>query len=257
MIDYLASFTNTDGAAFPNTLGINATGAGAGDGTEFVKLFVDDLWGGRQALLDAAGLTPDSVTEAVDTSQLLEAIRIISGAPGNGVIWWATSDPAVLGERVLLLTGQTILMASYPELALAVYVGDGNNATASAFYKTSDTPGTIRDTGGAYMVLPDLRGYALRGLDVAAAVDPDGASRDIGSIQLSAMWGHRHPPLSDNHFYTRITGGAVDVASAAGSNTVSIQLTTGNPVTDGARGIPLLASESRMINIACNFGIRY
>ncbi len=199
-------------------------------------------------LIDAT-IRDDIITDAVDDA--------LNDLAGSGVIWWGTDDPAVSGKRILLLTGQTILMASYPELALAVYVGDGNNATASAFYKTSDTPGTIRDTGGAYMVFPDGRGYALRGLDVAAAVDPDGASRDIGSIQLSAMWGHRHPPLSDNHFYTRITGGAVDVASAAGSNTVSIKLTTGNPVTDGARGIPLLASESRIINIACNFGIRY
>ncbi len=257
MIDYLASFTNTDGAAFPNTLGINATGAGAGDGTEFVKLFVDDLWGGRQALMDAAGLTPDSVTEAVDTSQLLEAIRLISGAPGNGVIWWATSDPAVLGERVLLLTGQTILMASYPELALAVYVGDGNNATASAFYKTSDTPGTIRDTGGSYMVLPDLRGYALRGLDVAAAVDPDGASRDIGSIQLSAMWGHRHAfwhaPKASEDFPTAFTFDAIGIASSSGPITDRVR----DPITDTVHGTPLMASESRMVNITCSFGIRY
>ena len=77
MIDYLASFTNTNGSAFPDTLAINATGAGTGDGTEFVKLMVDDFWGARQALLDAAGLTPDSVTEAPDTSQLLESIRLI------------------------------------------------------------------------------------------------------------------------------------------------------------------------------------
>ncbi len=264
MIDYLASFTNTDGAAFPNTLGINATGAGAGDGTEFVKLYVDDAWGSRQALMDAAGLTPDSVTEAVDTSQLLEAIRIISGAPGNGVIWWATSDPAVLGERVLLLTGQTILMASYPELALAVYVGDGNNATASAFYKTSDTPGTIRDTGGAYMVFPDSRGYALRGLDVAAAVDPDGASRDIGSIQLDAMQQITGSIGNTGIFSASPTTTGVFTSTFAASN----QITTGSSGErqkidfDSADSIsPNVAKtdaiESRMINIACNIGIRY
>lgn len=255
MIDYLASFTNTNGAAFPGTLGINATGAGAGDGTEFVKLFVDDLWGGRQALLDAAGLTPDGVTEAIDTSQLLESIRMISGAPGNGVIWWATDDPATIGERVLLLTGQVILMASYPEMALSVYVGDGTNGTASAFYKTSDAGGTIRSTSGTYMVLPDLRGYALRGLDVAAAVDPDGASRDIGSIQLSAFQGHWHDTLeTPNSAIT--SGGYPQPGSGTSGNPLNVN-SIKDPITDGVNGTPRTDSETRMINIACKFGIRY
>jgi hypothetical protein len=255
MIDYLASFINTNGAAFPGTLAINATGAGTGDGTEFVKLFVDDLWGARQALLDAAGLTPDSVTEAIDTSQELEAIRMISGAPGNGVIWWADSDPAVLGERVLLLTGQVIAIASYPELAAAVYCGNANNATASAFYKTSDAGGTIRDTAGAYMVLPDLRGYFLRGLDVAAAVDPDGASRDIGHQQDSAMWGHFHQS------YDTSAGGALVALTPAASRTAITGVTNlNNPreaISDGINPAPNLSSESRPVNIACEFGIRY
>lgn len=269
MIDYLASFTNTDGAAFPATLGVNATGAGAGDGTEFVKLFVDDLWGGRQALLDAAGLTPDGVTEAIDTSQLLESIRMISGAPGNGVIWWATDDPATIGERVLLLTGQVILMASYPEMALAVYCGDGNNATASAFYKTSDAGGIIRSTSGTYMVMPDLRGYALRGLDIAAAVDPDGASRDIGSIQLDAFQAFQVGCEEDltgvrDYFMLSLNRDELQSASAQANYAKIGAVTTGQgdskmfkAMNDGTNGDPRTDSESRMVNIACKIGIRY
>ncbi len=256
MINYLASFTNTDGASFPATLGINATGAGAGDGTEFVKLFVDDLWGARQALLDAAGLTPDGVTEAVDTSQLLEAIRKISGSPGEGVIWWKDDDPSVSGDRVILMTGQTILIANYTELDAAVYVGDGDNPTASAFYRTSDTPGTIRNIAGPYLVLPDLRGYALRGLDVAAAVDPDGASRDMGSLQGSAMWGHWHNyEWSDTAQYNAGAGSTTDNHATALTSTETDQVTTA--IDDGVNGTPDLSSESRMVNIACSFGIRY
>lgn len=261
MIDYLASFTNTDGAAFPDTLGINATGAGAGDGTEFVKLMVDDEWGARQALMDAAGLTPDSVTEAIDTSQLLEAIRKICGSPGEGVIWWKDDDPSVSGDRVLLLTGQTILIANYPELDAAVYVGDGDNPTASAFYRTSDTPGTVRDIAGPYLVLPDLRGYVLRGLDVAAAIDPDGASRDMASIQLDAYQGHWHFFVNyDGSLTYKITntaGGAENRISKTADSSVTDPAYAGNSKTDTVNGTPRTDSESRMINIACKYGIRY
>lgn len=210
----------------------------------------------KYALLDAAGLTPDGVTEAPDTSQILEAIRLISGAPGNGVIWWATSDPATLGERVLLLTGQVILIASYPEMAAAVYCGDGNNPTASAFYKTSDAGGTTRSTSGTYMVMPDLRGYFLRGLDTAASVDPDGASRDIGSIQLDAFQGHRHNPLAPAVNLAGYNVGGTGVSSGVNFG-LDAPGSTGDPVTDGTNGVPRTDSESRPVNIACKFGIRY
>lgn len=265
MINLLASFANTDGAAFPLTLGINASGAGAGDGTEFVKLFVDDLWGARQALLDAAGLTPDGATETVGTSQLLEAIRKISGSPGEGVIWFKDDDPSVTGDRVILLTGQAVLIANYIPLDAAVYVGDAKNPTASSFFRTSDAGGTIRNVAGPYLVLGEGRGYALRGLDIAAAVDPDGASRDMGSLQLDAM--------------QRITGNTVDGGmrtlgspSFNPTGVFSKGATTINNTSTDLNGTALLFDnndsttpnaaktddvESRMVNIACSFGIRY
>ena len=260
MINYLASFTNTDGAAFPLTLGINASGAGAGDGTEFVKLYVDDDWGARQALLDAAGLTPDGVTETVDTSQLLDAIRKISGSPGEGVIWFKDDDPSVTGDRVLLLTGQTLLIANYIELDAAVYVGNTANPTASAFFRTSDAGGTIRNVAGPYIVVPDARGYALRGLDIAAAVDPDGASRDMCSIQLDASQGHLHTPANSDAQFVVNTNPTLSTwlqTLSTGHMNMNGGSTTSNPITDGANGTPRTDSESRMVNIACSFGIRY
>ncbi len=64
-IDALATFVNTNGAAFPNTEGKNATGPSATDGTEFVKAMIDNyMFGPQQALIDYAGLTPDGFAEA-------------------------------------------------------------------------------------------------------------------------------------------------------------------------------------------------
>ena len=43
MKNFLSSFVNTDGVAFPNTKAVNSSGGGATDGTEFVKIMVDDI----------------------------------------------------------------------------------------------------------------------------------------------------------------------------------------------------------------------
>lgn len=257
MINYLTSFAESNGVAFPGTLGKNATGAGATDGTEFVKLFIDDIWGWFQALMDYAGLTPDGVTEAPNTAQRLEALRRGFGGVGEWVIWTKKDDPSVTGDRVIFLNGQGILRANFVNLDNAVYVGDPANGTASAFYHADDAAGTIRNTAGVYLILPETRGYALRGLDTAAAVDPDGASRDYGNIQADALQGHWHDTKYVNQGYTAgaISGDAsANGAAPANSNPID---RAQNASTDGVNGTPRTDSETRMANVAVQFGIRY
>lgn len=186
MINYLSSFTNTDGNSFPDTKGINASGAGATDGTEFVKIFIDDLWGARQAIMDHAGLTPDTVTEAPGTSQFLEAVNKFT-IPGMILPVFWNDDPATLGIRAILLTGQGVLRASFPELDAIVYVGDSDNPTAAAFFRADNADGSSRNTTGIYLILPDARGRVIRGLDLTGGIDPDGASRELGDEQADAM----------------------------------------------------------------------
>ena len=268
MIDYKTEFVNTDGVNFPNTKSVNASGPSATDGTELVKLLVDDLWGRTQALMDYAGLTPDSVTESPANSQHIESIQKgFAVGPGIGVTWWKNSDPSVTGDRVLFLNGQGVLIATYPELTAAVYVGDGNNGTASFFYKADDAAGTIRNIAGIYLILPESRGYALRGLDPGASVDPDGASRDLGNVQLDAFQGHSFGNASG------VSGLTVDVdlrmnsanaASAGGADTTNRDSFVSDsagvavvPVDDGTNGTPRVEIESRMVNIATKFGITY
>ena len=81
--------------------------------------------------------------------------------PGVGVIYWKNDTPAVHGDRILLLQGQVILIATYPLLDAAVYVGNPDNPTASAFFRTSDAGGTIRNVAGPYLVLPDTRKWNI------------------------------------------------------------------------------------------------
>jgi hypothetical protein len=191
MIDY-ATIANTSGA-FPSVVGLNSTGAGNLDGTPYIKSVIDDLWGFSQALMNAASLTPDAVTESSTASQRLEAVRRISGYPGEGVFWLGDeADPSSLGIRLLPLNGQTVNINTYPELDDSCYVGNTLNPTASAFYRTSDAGGTTRNTAGPYLVLPDMRGVFARGLDTSGTVDPGGASRDIGNNQAWAILDHSH-----------------------------------------------------------------
>jgi hypothetical protein len=77
MKDYLASFVNTNGVAFPNTAAVNSSGGGATDGTEFVKIMVDDDWGFAQALLTYTDDTPSGNSETATVSQKLNSIKKI------------------------------------------------------------------------------------------------------------------------------------------------------------------------------------
>ena len=233
MIDYLASFANTDGSAFPDTLAINATGPSATDGTEFVKLMIDDEWGARQALMNYAGLVPDGVTEADGTAQVIEMHNLMCCAPGVGTEWSLADDPAVTGHRCLLRQGQGILRANYVPLDDAVYVGDGNNAAVAAgggaFYRADDAAGTTPNIAGIYLILDDYRGVADRGLDPAASIDPDGASRFLGDVQADAM--------------QKITGGLGDIALTVVSGPVTGVFA---PSLTGPSNAPALGSSGKL-----------
>jgi hypothetical protein len=263
MLDY-ALINNTSGA-FPLVISNNSTGPGNLDGTPYIKNFIDDLWGFSQALMSAASLTPNAVQESATASQRLEALRRVSGYPGEVVCWMGDqADPSSLGIRLLPLNGQTITIATYPELVASTYVGDPANPTASAFYKTSDTPGTVRNVAGPYFVLPDLRGAFIRGLDTSGTIDPNGAGRDIGNLQNWAIYDHTHDvwngtlQMHDDVYTT--SAGAVKLGQlsfpAVGASVYANTIfdTTFSTALGAAN---LNTSESRPVNYTGRWCIRY
>jgi hypothetical protein len=269
MIDYVASFTNTDAVAFPDTGSVNASGPSATDGTEFVKLMIDDIWGAKQAMLNYAGLIPDGVTEADGTSQIVEALQLgFGGSPGFVQEWNLDSDPGTTGHRCLFLQGQGILRANYAALDDAVYVGDGDNAAVAAgggfYYRADNANGTSPSTTGIYLILPERRGVAPRGLDVAASIDPDGASRFLGDLQIDAGQGHIHfNGVADDATVAFVYGSTTDDIPGSSSvglstgGTPSDQGLASTPKTDGASGTPRTDSETRMYNASTHFVIWY
>jgi hypothetical protein len=266
MVNYLASFTNTNLVGFPDTEAVNATGPSATDGTEFVKLMIDDHWGARQAIMAHAGLTPDGVTEAAGTAQIIEALQKgFGGSPGFVQEWNLAADPGTTGHRCLLLQGQGILRANYPDVDAAVYVGDGNNAAVAAaggaYYHADDAAGTIPNTIGLYLILPEGRGVVPRGLDTAAAIDPDGASRYLGDLQVDAFQGHHHELYSGFSANGNLSGASdllvLDSTIAARVNTIDGSDITRESVTDGVNGTPRTSSETRMYNRSTKYVIWY
>lgn len=265
MIDYFATFTNTDLAAFPDTQAVNVSAPGAGDGTEFIAALVNDIWGRAQAMMNYAGLTPDGSAEADGTAQILDAISHGWGiGPGVGVMYWKNDTPAVHGDRVLLLQGQEIAQAAYPLLFAAVYCGDANNATAATFYSTDGAGGRLTPGGGGtHFVLPDTRGLSLKNIgDATISGRTKTGPTELGEVQEDQFQGHRF----ENGVYTQTSialqkfgdFGASTNKNASASVSVAFDTGyTGSPLTDGVNGTPRTGTNTRDSSIGTNFGITY
>ena len=278
MIDISAVFVEYAGGPFPSFTGKNATGAGATDGTEFIKALIDNwMWGPSQALLDYCGLSPNGVTEAAGASQILDALNMIGVPVGTVIEWNRKNDPATDGYRFLPLNGQGILRANYADLDSAVYVGDANNAAVAAagggYYHADNSDGTSPNTAGIYLILPESRGYTVRGLDTAASVDPDGASRKLGDIQDDAMQRITGKVgINDNNYANLFISGAFTIdpsappSGAAQFTNISYSPPTTNPngsfdFDSSGSTSPNTAKtdddETRMANRSTQFVIRY
>ena len=273
MIDYNAVFANTNGLNFPDTLSINATGGGATDGTEVVKLLIDDIWGARQAIMDHARLTPDSVTEAPGTAQIIDALQkgMLGQPAGSLVGWLQNDDPATLGARALLLTGQGILRANYQDLDNNLYVGDGNNGTAPAFYHADDAAGTTRNIAGIYLILPDARAMFWRGtgthgtLQMADGNFYGGPGSVGGSEDDQFQNWQAAGAIGGSTYYGFIAAADIRSTQEASASYGLNRFHTGQqgassairPFDNGSDGVPRAGDETRPVNLGIRWAITY
>lgn len=254
-----ATIANTTGA-FPSTVSENVTSPSAGDGTPFIKQLIDFTFGFAQALMTAAGLTPSGTTESSTISQILNAIRNISGSPGELVPWFGKKGiiPSSMGIRLLALEGQGVLVSSYTALTDIVYVGDSYNATASSFYRADNSDGTSRNTTGIYLILPDARGCFFRGYDPTNANDPQGNLRDLGHYQADAIRDHAHVIRSMTGTYL---GNHKNLTYTPGGSVVGyvkMQTTGGDVVADQRWPLPAPnPQDTKPMNLVARWMIRY
>ena len=286
MKDYTVITGNNNGQPFPDTRAINSTGPLATDGTEVIDEVVNDLWAEKQAFLDSWGETPNGFEDeaGIDPVNFLPksqplAIQYMNfGTPGVVVPWMSPDDPAIVSAavgfdiRILLLQGQGIdrTVDEYKRLDLMCYVGDVNNPTADSFCRADDAAGTIRNIAGQYLILPDMRGQFLRGLDEGAGIDPDGVGRISGSLQLDALQdlvgqfdSHRDEfgnsiagILATGVFInlgqvSPILTGAVDILGTSDAPRYLIDFKFSND--PAAR----TSTETRAVNMAVRFGVYY
>lgn len=181
----------------------NSTSRYLRNGTPVNKDIVNDIWGALQATIYAGYQhegTTDSVSDSLETyssSDFLAGLRRTCGHPGE-IVFVGFSVPT--GARLLVLSGQVIEIADYPELVEATYIGDGNNDSLdfTGFCKTSDAAGTTRSISGDYFVLPDCRGQFIRGLPGVLAAGYDLGRDDAGttakptSLQEQSYGQHSH-----------------------------------------------------------------
>ena len=243
---------NIDGT-HPTTTAKDDSVVGAFDGTQNFADWVGQFFGLVQSLMNAADLTPDGNLEGVGTSeQVLQAIRLSKGIPGEIMIYMGQADPASLLEppRILFLDGSLIEVAIYSDLADEVWCGTTHNATANAFYRTNSGD-TVRSDGGTHMRLPDMRGQFLRGLDLAGAVDPDGVNRFSGSSQGDRFKSHEHSINIGSSFINE--NGSVNVATGTDLECAEIGAFSGSSFN----AVGIGDSETRPVNIAAHFAIWY
>lgn len=109
------------------------------------------------------------------------------------------------------------------------------------------------------VVIPDLRGQFLRGIDLTVtgakniAYDPDG-KRVSGSQQDDAFQGHWH-----EYYHKAGTiqfGGSADADLYDGPHSLQVGSFVQNAVTDGTNGTPRVASETRPKNVAIYWYIK-
>ena len=268
-IDAYASFGYTNGVTFPDCAAVNSSGALSTDGTEFNKLMIDNyMFGRQQALLAHVGITPNGSSEANGASQEILALQRMGMYPGQLTFSLWNDTPINLGIRVIMLQGQGIVRANYPDLDAAIYCGDGNNATAESCYHADNSDGSSRNTAGAYLILPDARGIGIRGFGTNGKIlKANGGSyigaTELGKLQTDQMQGHWHPAKnatngSGNSYASASGGSAVAFSNAATIGTTHGALGVGDAIADASgNSTPRTGDETRMATMTVNIGVIY
>ena len=104
--------------------------------------------------------------------------------------------------------------------------------------------------GSTTFNLPDMRGQFLRGLDTTEGVDPDFATRTLGSSQADGFQDHEHLAYR----YINQTGGELAYAATNDDGTRITLATAG--VQPGSAGTPRNIQETRPKNVTCNMFIK-
>jgi len=127
---------------------------------------------------------------------------------------------------------------------------DGSAISRTTYATLFSAVGTTWGSGNGSTTfnIPDFRGQFLRGWDDSRGVDP---SRVFASSQLDAFQGHTWRVVGSAD---SVTGGIVDRVNSSGG---SLNNSIAGPFSDGTNGTPRVADETRPVNYAVLFCIKY
>lgn len=125
--------------------------------------------------------------------------------------------------------------------------------TQSGTHTGTNAPweGTAVGDGSTTFTLPNLNGQFLRGIDNGAAKD---TNRSFGTAELDQMQGHKHTTNINFQLFGPAGGSATFYAPLPASTNPETSTT---PITDGVNGTPRTGLETRPINQALLYIIRY
>ncbi|MFM2058655.1 MAG: hypothetical protein RLY71_3040 [Pseudomonadota bacterium] len=153
---------------------------------------------------------------------------------------------------------------NYPETdveAMGWMVCDGRSLIPAMYPDLFATIGYLYGERNGYFVLPDARGYFLRGLDGGAGVDPQAAARKPAASGLAAGVGSTQACALQEHVHDYQTAPAPAAPSASGTAagaTSGSKTQTGTPVAAPGNTTPLGLSqqETRPVNLALYYLIK-
>lgn len=131
----------------------------------------------------------------------------------------------------LAMIGVGVLVANYPELVAACYVGDADNATAEGFYRCNAADGSGRNVAGDYLFIEDMRENFIRGWT-------PGGARKLGAYQADALQNHQH----EFPFLAGSSGGQYGLIDSANSGS------SGRPAVWGVHPSARYDAETRPRN---------
>lgn len=211
---------------------------------------------GKLEVLNEAGSVSLLLVDEASANPLFKTFALWhDGNPNmSGMLAAFARDTAPAGW--LKANGALLDVATYANLATAIYCGNTANPTAEWGYRTNSGD-TVRSTTGTHIRLPDFRGEFIRGWDDARGID---SGRSLWAAQAQAIQSHTHSVSDPTHVHNNVGGG-----SAVGTGTIAAGQVANSYVLAGqvpaATGITIPSSgggaETRPRNQAALICIKY
>lgn len=142
---------------YPHGAGKNKTDATSDDGTPFEQDYFNDQEAFFQSLMDAAGIDYSNTVDTVPTSQLVQALKIVTGGftevdvAGDTAVTIGTNDSRVAGIR---LTGELTadIDVIVPDTQRIYHISNDTTGNYTITFRTSTGGGvTLSKKGGGWI----------------------------------------------------------------------------------------------------------